>query len=135
MLLAASPRLLEVLNAFNGWNGYPLEVIDGFGELVPGYRGIAITGRCGRLVSDVTRIEGPAGQEFYVGLHFPVETWSGDDIFLPRSSLRIVITRKLRDEIVKAKIRNITIENLTEVRLLKTSVDSWMRNKTGPYVE
>ncbi|MCC6792530.1 MAG: hypothetical protein IT336_12645, partial [Thermomicrobiales bacterium] len=50
-------------------------------------------------------------------------------------TLRIIITERLCHALRKAKITNVRIEPLTEVRMIKASVDAWMQQRTGPYLD
>ena len=131
----ASPRCLEVLAGFTGWRTYPVEVYDGGGMLVPGYAAIAVTGRCGRVLSDLTREEGEGIRANYVGLVFSPNEWDGSDIFFPLYGVGPIATASLREAMRSAKITNLRATQLTKVRLNKGMVDRMRTSRTGAFTD
>ena len=54
---------------------------------------------------------------------FTEPTWDGSDFFSPAKSRMIIVTEKVRDLVVKSKIKNVTFVRITEfVRIGTTSV-------------
>ena len=130
-----STRFIDVLKDFKGWSTYPVEVHDGWGAMVPGFAGLAILGRCGRMLHDLSRTETDKrwGWQNYVGLYFDPNTWDGSDIFYPTFGRGPVITSRLRDALRKAEITNIHMERLSDARTEKRMVDDMRMKRAGPY--
>lgn len=131
--LIVSPRAAAVLQGFSGWSPYPVEVFDGRDNPVPGYVGVAVRGRCGRVTDDLMRVEGEGKWANYVGLRFAVETWDGSDLFSPVSGPGPIATAPLRDALKKAKLTNLRLTALPEVRTNKALVDRLVANRKGVY--
>jgi hypothetical protein len=133
--LVISERMLDKLRPFTGWTTYPVEVYDGWGRLAPGYAGLAITGRCGRMTDNLARIEEEDGRAYYVGAQFPIDTWDCSDIFYPTIGLGPVVTDPLHQALQRAKITNLIMTPLAEIRSRKTMVDRMIADRRGPYAE
>lgn len=114
--LVASPRFAALLADHTGWRPYAVEVFDKGGSLVPGFVGVAITGRCGPLRCDTERVEGTGMTRQYVGLHFDLATWDGSDLFVAPNMGVIIMSPRLTKAVGKTKITNIHVESLAEMR-------------------
>ena len=130
-----SARVRDLIAPFTGWTTYPVELYDGWGTHVPGYAGLAFAGRCGRAVSDLSRVEGNGVRAHYVGLRFDPGSWDGSDFFVPERSRRLVITRSVGEALRRAKVGNVRWLPLSEVRSGKVSVDRMIADRSGPYAE
>ena len=123
--LLFSERFFDVLetHGFTGWSKIPVEVY-GKGKVhLPGYSGLAVTGRCGpidnsRSVPRVCPPPVPAGRtaKMYCGLYFDPASWDGSDIFMPKGWLMIVVTDPVRRALEQANLTNIAYEALPECR-------------------
>lgn len=133
--LAVSPMFLDTVKQFTGWSTYPVEVYDGWGSLEPGYAGLAITGRCGRMLHNLSRVEGEGKWAEYVGLEFAPETWDGSDMFYPSIGAGAIISKPLHDALRKAKITNYLATPLPEIRRSKEMVDRMRETRQGPYAD
>ena len=119
-----SDRVTSVLadNGFTGWTTYPVAIYDDRGDAIPGYHGLAVTGRCGPIderLSPVVTLppavpEGEA-QPHRIGLRFHPETWDGSDVFTPEGTAHVFVAQRVRDALVEAKVTNMTLRPLTEV--------------------
>jgi hypothetical protein len=85
------------------------------GEVLEGYHGLSIGGRCGPL--DLQRsVEFakpyPAGVfPAYRGLFFPPESWDGSDLFMPGDEMLFVFAvDRVQKAFHKAKITNVAFE-------------------------
>ena len=135
--LAISPRLIDLLTPFTGWSTYPVEVYDGWGARAPGYVGLVIVGRCGRMLHDLERVEQETDWNWlnYVGLHFSLESWDGSDIFYPSLGAGPIVSLRLRDALRRARVTNILLEQLSEARTEKRMVDDMRVKHVGPYAD
>jgi hypothetical protein len=122
-LLLVSDKTIGVLSGFSGWTTYPVEVYGKRGELIPGYHGLAVTGRCGPI--DYTKstprvceppIPGGGRSRQWFGLCFDEKTWDGSDIFVPEGTHMNVVVEAVKVALEKAKITNIEFEPLSECR-------------------
>ena len=132
-MLVASATMQAALSPFSGWATFPVVVHDGWGAAVPGYVGIAITGRCGAVRSNLDCVEGEGIHAQYVGQHFVHASWDGSDIFYPSNAWLLLITNHVRDALKRAYVRNLRFERLDEMRASKPSIDRLRRLKAGVY--
>lgn len=120
-LLLISDRVVSVLRGFSGWTTYPVEVHGKKGERIPGYHGLAVTGRCGPIdyTQSTPRVcEPPAPQgrrsRQWFGLCFDPRTWDGSDVFVPEGTSIKVVVEAVKQALEKAKITNADFIPLTE---------------------
>ena len=127
VLALVSERFIAVLeaNGFTGWATYPIEIYDERGHAVPGYHGLAVTGRAGPIDNDLSPVmivpaPVPGGEALphRIGMRFWPETWDGSDVFVPDGTAAIFVTEAVRNALVKAKVTNIRLQRITEVELL-----------------
>ncbi|MCK6501993.1 hypothetical protein L6R53_01075 [Myxococcota bacterium] len=117
-----SPRMIEVLRShgFTGWQTWPAEVHGKDGVLLPGYQGLAVTGRCGgKDFSRLTRedVIRPRVMVRYRATVFDLERWNGHDFFAPDGTLFIFVTRRVRDALLRARLKGLELTPLTELWL------------------
>ena len=122
--LIVSQRFVDVLmeNQFTGWGTYPVKVHAKGGELVPGYHGLCIGGRCGPILwekSEVIYKDYPGGRfPCYKGEYFDPDTWDGSDFFVETTdTAQIFVVEPVKKALEKAKIRNLLFERLDEIVL------------------
>ncbi len=113
--LVVSDRVLKVLEGFTGWTRYSVLVLDEGGNALPGYSGLAITGRCGAIDNALSTraIRKFPGGTFpvFVGLRFDEASWDGSDIFCPEDdSGWVFVTPTLRDALQGAKVQNVLFQ-------------------------
>jgi hypothetical protein len=126
VLHLVSDRFLGVLQGFSGWRTYPVEIYDRHGEPVPGYHGLAASGRCGPIEDELSPVEVlpppvPEGEAMphRIGIRFRPETWDGNDVFCPDDgSAWTLMTQEVRDALVAAKITGIDLDRITEIEQL-----------------
>jgi hypothetical protein len=122
--LIVSQRFIDVLleNRFTGWDTYPVKVHAKGGELVPGYHGLCISGRCGPVLwekSEVIYKDYP-GSRFpcYKGEYFDPDTWDGSDLFMRTTFTGVMyVLEPVKNALTRAKIRNLLFERLDEIVL------------------
>jgi len=119
-------RFFELLEkeSFTGWGSYPVKITGKKKEAVEGYRGLSIHGKCGkpdylrREKIETIDKEGKlfGGKMFYVwkGFYFDLDSWDGSDFFHPEGNLHIIVTKRVKDCIEKAKFTGIVFEQITE---------------------
>lgn len=106
-------------HGFTGWSLYEISVRDKQGELVPGYSGLSVTGRCGNIDwakgVEVPRIR-PAGIfPVWKGLLFDPESWDGSDFFMPAERVGYVfVVEEVKKAFQRAKIRNVDFTPLDQ---------------------
>jgi hypothetical protein len=120
-----SDRVVEALRAgkFTGWSTYPVRIIGKDGDEIPGYHGLAITGRCGPIDDLKSEVIKQLGSSKFVrvrGLFFDEKTWDGSDVFLIGHGGHICVTEAVYDAVMALKPRNIKFTRLDEVSLMLT---------------
>lgn len=132
VLYLVSDRIINLLadRKFTGWTTYPVEIRDGSDDLVPGYHGLAVTGRCGPIDDTLSPIEvlpppvpGGKSMPHHLGLRFQPATWDGSDLFTPEGTGFVFLTESVADGLLQLKldVTNLSVEPLTEVRRLVVS--------------
>ncbi|GMO62124.1 MAG: hypothetical protein Ta2A_08560 [Treponemataceae bacterium] len=108
---------------FTGWDTYQCVVYGKNDELISGYKGLSVTGACGKLAGNLRRKEiryNPAGKRYviFTGLYFDLKTWDGCDFFTPKKSGYIFVTERVKEAVEKAKFTNIEFRNITTIESL-----------------
>jgi hypothetical protein len=121
VVVIVSDTVVQLLRShgFTGWSLYDVSVRDKQGQLIPGYSGLAITGRCGKI--DYTRTVVvprvyPAGIfPIGKGLLFDPESWDGSDLFMPADKVgyKFMVDR-VKKALERAKIRNVSFTPLDQ---------------------
>lgn len=121
-----SPRLLQLLHDHDitGWNSYAVELYDRKGNLLSGYKGIAVVGpECTRdrsrsqIIDKPAPVEGGRGFQVYQGLFFDESEWDGSDMFWVSEGGGIVVTDKVRELFRRYGIRNVELTPLPQVEI------------------
>ena len=118
-------KILRELRAA-GWCTYTVEIHDKHGEIVTGYHGFSVTGRCGAMDESLSGLEwrdppceGGARMQHLIGLDFDPDSWEGCDVILPEGTGMIVVAEQIKRAFEEAKLKNFYFNRLTEfVRLL-----------------
>ena len=88
---AVSDEVIELLlkNNITGWKTYPVEVYTQEDELIRGFNGFTITGRCGAVKPSLCEevvipptYKGGPSVPGYKGDPLDLDTWDGSDIFI-----------------------------------------------------
>lgn len=123
-LMLLSSRVFEILRAegITGWTTFPVVVTGKDRQVIDGYRGLSITGRCGsirkersKLVWKEPRYAGGPPRQVKLGLLFDPATWTGHDMFSPQGVDYVFVGERVKDVLEQAKVKNIRFERLTEV--------------------
>lgn len=119
-------RVVEALrlSKVTGWGIYPVEIFDREERLIRDYHGLVVTGRCESMFLDkehsrIVYEETSRGRfPYYRGLSITTDSWDGSDIFTAADgrTAYTIITERLRDLLVKAKITNVLIRPVSEIQ-------------------
>lgn len=117
-----SDKMCSILeeNQFTGWKTYPILLLDKKCNIVKGYQGLSITGRCGSIdykkskIIEKSTVEGGPISKYYIGLHVGLDKWDGSDFFLPVQFHGTIITSRVAEALKKNKLTNIELENLAD---------------------
>ncbi|KFE63497.1 hypothetical protein [Hyalangium minutum] len=105
-------------HSFTGWSLYDVTVHGKQGELLPGYHGLAITGRCGAIDWSKGLAEPkvyPARvSTVWKGLFFDPASWDGSDLFVPTNGNYVCVVEAVKKAVKKAKVRNAVFEALDQ---------------------
>jgi len=111
-LTPVSDRVIAVLEKFTGWTTFPVELHGKGGEVIPGYHGLAVTGRCGPLDRKTGRRMWRDRPSERIGesrrfLWFDPLSWDGSDIFCAGGTAFTFVVEDLYKELKRAKITNL----------------------------
>ena len=53
--------------------------------------------------------------KFYKGVTFDADNWDGSDIFLPKDTWGISVTRKVAEKIKEHKLTNVIFKNFADI--------------------
>ena len=111
-----SDRMKDLLidNNITGWKCYDIEMYDKKGNIVPGYNGFSVTGKCDDMVKvDYDNIVEDNRRGFLAkGASFDINKWDGNDIF--RVGGWRIITKRVYELFKKHKITAIKMTRLTD---------------------
>ena len=117
-----SPRVQDALTdgGFSGWSTFPIRLQGPMEESFAGYRGLALTGRCGEFDDSLsTRVvrPGPDGRPapHRLGVHPRPGSWDGSDLFMPSASLTVCATEGVRDALLALGVVGVEFERMSEV--------------------
>lgn len=103
-----------------GWQTYPVEIYDKNIQLVPGYHGFSVLGRCGPVDKKASSIiqkryvtHGPL-VEVCKGVYPDMTQWDGSDFFVPTDHVYMFISPKAYKVLKKEKITNLRFEHLPD---------------------
>jgi hypothetical protein len=131
VVVIVSDAVVQLLRShgFTGWSLYDVSVRDKQGQLIPGYSGLAITGRCGKI--DYTRTVVvprvyPAGIfPIGKGLLFDPESWDGSDLFMPAGNVgNKLMVERVKKAFEQAKIRNVSFTPLDQYEVEMITLES-----------
>jgi hypothetical protein len=119
IIIADSVVKLLRTQGFTGWSLYPVSVRNKQGQPVPGYSGLAVTGRCGNIDPSmsvqVPRIFPGGISPVLKGLLFDPTSWDGSDFFMPiKRSGYVFVVEEVKKAFERAKIRNVKFEPLDQ---------------------
>lgn len=114
-LISDRMRDLLIDNNITGWECYEIEMYDKKGNIVSGYNGFSVTGKCNDMVKiDFENIIKDKKRDYFEakGAMFDIEKWDGSDIF--RAGGWRIITKKVYELFKKHKITAIEMTRMTD---------------------
>lgn len=119
----ANERVVSLLqeNDLTGWSTYPIVLSGKDGSVISGFRGLAITGRCGAVDwSQSQRVmkEYPAGL-FPIWRGPRIRDWDGSDLFMSndaRAGYKFVTTR-VRTAFQEARVLNVAFDSVERLEI------------------
>ena len=121
-LVVAGPKVLRLLRegGITGYSTYPVQIHAG-DRVIPGYEGIAVLGRAGRLDtvrSKVKYYENADGSKSVVameGLYFDPGAWDGSDVFCVQDvPKQVLLVEKVWRLFESASVTNYGLRTLGE---------------------
>lgn len=122
VMYVVSGKFIKVLkdNQFTGWSTFAVKPHDKRGEEIKGYKGLAVTGRCGKIDNSKSKwvkrkaIIGDAMVRVRYGYYFDPKSWDGSDIFLAEGTGVVFVVKKVKEALENAKISNVEFIKNTE---------------------
>jgi hypothetical protein len=114
-LISDRMRDLLIDNNITGWECYEIEMYDKKGNIVSGYNGFSVTGKCNDMVKiDFENIIKDKKRDYFEakGAMFDIEKWDGSDIF--KADRWRIITKKVYELFKKHKITAIEMTRMTD---------------------
>lgn len=114
-LISDRMRDLLIDNNITGWECYEIEMYDKKGNIISGYNGFSVTGKCNDMVKiDFENIIKDKKRDYFEakGAMFDIEKWDGSDIF--RAGGWRIITKKVYELFKKHKITAIEMTRMTD---------------------
>lgn len=127
--------VLDVLAPFTGWTTYPVNIVSQEKKSIPGYIGLAITGRCGRVLPDFSRIEEHNGRTCYVGSVYDPESWDGSDIVWPVRGTGILVTQPVADALAPLELTSTRFAPISDLKWDQETTSLMREYKTAQYNE
>jgi hypothetical protein len=117
-----SRHFVQILenNQFNGWRAYETIIADKDGNHRSDYSGLSIIGKCGppndSLSTPFEKVRVPGGKPttYLKGLYVGLDSWDGSDLFIPETTIIIVVTSQVRAALEKAKLTNLEFKCLAD---------------------
>jgi hypothetical protein len=121
---AVKPRLLSMRvfaclreHGFSGWSTFPVSVAGVGGAEVPGYAGLAVTGRCGPIYPSKSvrgfKPERP-DWEVMVGMYFNPRSWDGSSIFTSGGGL-VFVVKEVKEALEEIEVTNMRFTALDQM--------------------
>lgn len=119
-----SDRAIALLRSehITGWTTFPTEVYGRRREPINGYCGLALTGRCGPIENQLSKLVWrdppvPEGQGYQVrrGLYFDLKSWDGSDMCIPEGSGFKLVVKRVKEAFQRAKLTNVCFTRLSDV--------------------
>lgn len=129
VLTLISEKFRSVLqdSGFTGWATFPVAVVVD-GSPLPGYHGLAVTGRCGAIDDDLSErvivpppVPGGAAMPHLRGLCWSPESWDGSDLFMAENYSGVFVVERVKQALEAAEITNVAFERLSEVERMWTA--------------
>lgn len=117
MLRLLSPRFVQVLEASKatGWTTWPVEIRTRRDGTLRHYRGLTVLGRCENLYFAGDPVDVGRRVKKRKGLAFDRATWDGSDVFCDERKGLILVTERLKNEMEKAKLTNVSFEDIDDI--------------------
>ncbi len=121
-----SNRTVDCLreHGITGYELYPVEVSDRKGVIIPGYHGLAVTGRMGKLIASRSRIvEGepliPGGcpRKVRIGMELDDSKWDGSDICTLTGTCYVWVNEKV--------VQAVSSCSLTNMECVRVDLNEW----------
>lgn len=119
-------RVFDALSneGITGWQSYPVDLRASSGRMIPGYQGLAISGRCASISIDkdhhaeLVYEDNPRGRfPHYRGLSFTKDSWDGTDIFVGADGRTdwIVMSERLSRLVKALKVTHVETTAISDV--------------------
>lgn len=117
-----SERVVHALgeSGLTGWATYPVVLTGEDGEVVPGFHGLAVVGRCRSIDIDQSRTIVVDDLEHWQGLLWDHSTWDGADFFMAadRKTRFKLMTARARDVLRRHRFKWFEATPSTEFRMV-----------------
>ena len=119
VLGVVSDKVVSVLkrNFCSGWSTYPVRLYDHADNLITGFQGFAVHGRCGPMQLErsihVEADKATGRRSYHQGLFFDESGWDGSDIFVPSDGTGMVfVLERVRNVVLQAKLKGARLERV-----------------------
>lgn len=120
-VLLVSQRCRSLLSGFSGCTFVDTLVRTKQGTYIDNLSILVVTGRSGRIKPEEAQIVWkravPGGPLYEARYGLVFDDWDGSDIFRPQESSFILVTDKIRDEVLTRQLSNLVLKPVDEVEL------------------
>jgi hypothetical protein len=139
--LIVSSRFVDLFETaqFTGWATYPVRLVAKDGAEIPGFHGLAISGRCDPpdlSRSEVVLRQYPGGLfPMFRGRFFDPASWDGTDVFMERpddrgnKSVNRYVTGRVLRALRRSRISNLRLERLSQLEISAANYESGLRHR------
>lgn len=125
--------ILDRLQSFTGWSTYPVNIVSQEKKPVPGYTGLAVTGRIGRVLPNLDHVDEHRERATYVGVRYDSASWDGSDIVWPVRGTGILVCQQLARALMDLQLTSTRLIPLDELRWDKATVDLMRQYRTAQF--
>lgn len=110
-----------------GVSSYPASLIGKSGDLIQGYHGLVVFGRCGAIdfhrSERIVDVSGKVSGDKFRGIFFDEVSWDGSDVFMCRDNTCYLLFSQRAKDCLEPLLSNVEFEPLTEIVLPCFAVD------------
>lgn len=126
-------EVFELFRDALGWQRCPVSLIMKDERSLNGYHGLAITGRCGRVVPNLNNVKWHEGNRLYVGASLDPASHDGSELCLPVRGAKMLVSTRIAERLATLRLPNTRIEMLSEKLYPADVIDLMIEYRTSVF--